>query len=493
MAKREVGTNFLINVLGATLPLLVSLITVPVYIRHIGDSRYGVLMLVWVLLGYFGFLDFGMSRAAANALARLRNGPQQARSSIFVTALILNLALGLIGMLCLAIAGNYLLPLVMTIPELLRPEVAPALPWIAALIPLALVSGVGVGALESQERFLAANVIQVVGMSLGNIIPMIFAVSVSPSLAIVIPAAASVRALTTGVVLVAAYRQERPLSIAMFDLHHAKELLSYGGWITVSAVISPILVSLDQFVIGSVLNVAAVTHYAVPMNLVKRTQLFAWSLTRTLFPRMSRTTGDDARNLASRTLTALAYGYAAICAPGIVCSRFFFQYWIGPDFAATAAPVTTVLFLGIWINGLALIPYTLLQGQGRPDVTAKLHAAEMLPFIGVLWYLTQTFQITGAAIAWSLRASVDAGCLFIAAGIPIRVLRKSLLLPLLILGGSIALSHAIETNSWQAPGAALATAIVGGTIAVLKVEDLRLGAMTLAARVLLGAPRTLPN
>ena len=285
--------NFVINVFGAVVPLVVGLVTVPVYVRHIGDARYGVLSIVWVLLGYFGFLDLGLSRAAANALARLRHAPQWARARVLVTTLVLNLGLGLFGSLCLAVFGSYLLQHVLAVTEALKLEIAQAFPWIVGLFPLALLSGVGIGALELRERFLLANVPQVSGMSFGQIVPVILAVVVSPSLAVVVPAAVIARALSVAAILIAVYRAEGPLPLVAFDRNQVRKLLTYGGWISVSGIVIPILSSLDQFVIGSMLNVAAVAHYAVPMSLATRSQVVAGALTRTLFPRMSSVGPDE--------------------------------------------------------------------------------------------------------------------------------------------------------------------------------------------------------
>jgi O-antigen/teichoic acid export membrane protein len=457
---------------GAIVPLVVALVTVPIYVRHIGDARYGVLSIVWLLLGYFGFLDLGLSRAAVNALARLRYAPQEARARVLVTTLVLNLGLGLFGCLCLAVFGNYLLQHVLAVPEALKPEIAQAFPWIVGLFPLALVSGVGIGALESRERFLLANMLQVSGGSLGQMVPVALAVLVSPSLAVVIPAAVMARVLTIAAILIAVYRDEGPLSLAACDHHQARKLLSYGGWISVSSIIGPILTSLDQFVIGSVLNVAAVAHYAVPMNLVTRSQIFAGALTRTLFPRMSSVGPDEARSLASRALLALAYGYGAICAPAIILTPVFFKYWIGADFAAVAAPVAEILFFGAWINGLAFVPFGLLQSQGRPDVTGKFHAAEVLPFIGILWGLTSTFGIIGAALAWSLRCAADAACLFWAAGMPRRALLQAIVLPLCLLGCSHVIAVYVGPNLWVSLASAAVAGLAGTVLALLISRDL---------------------
>lgn len=484
MKSRTLKTNFGINVFGAIVPLAVALVTVPIYVRHIGDARYGVLSIVWVLLGYFGFLDLGLSRAAVNALARLRDAPQGDRARVLVTTLVLNLSLGLFGSLCLAVFGGYLLQHVLAVPGELKPEIAQAFPWIVGLFPLALVSGVGIGALESRERFLLANVLQVSGTSLGQIVPVMLAIIVSPSLAVVIPAAVVARALTVVAILIAVYRDEGPLSLAAFDRHQARRLLGYGGWISVSGIVGPLMSSLDQFVIGSVLNVAAVAHYAVPMNLVIRSQVFAGALTRTLFPRMSSVGRDEAHSLAGRALISLAYGYSAICAPAIILTPVFFKYWISADFAAVAAPVAEILFFGAWINGLAFVPFGLLQSQGRPDVTGKFHAAEVLPFIAVLWGLTSAYGITGAAWAWSLRCAADAACLFWAAGMPRRILLRAIILPLLLLSAAMALTKFTALSPLEGLGAAAITGLISFSVSVVMAPDLMILLKSAAWRVL---------
>jgi O-antigen/teichoic acid export membrane protein len=481
MTARPLKTSFAVNVLGAVARLVVALVTIPIYVRHIGDARFGVVSIVWVLLGYFGFLDLGLSRAAANAMAKLRDAPQEARARVLVTTLVLNLGLGLFGSFCLFVFGGYLLQNVIAVPDVLKPEIAQAFPWIVGLVPLALVSGVGIGALESRERFLLANALQAAGMSMSQIAPVILAVAVSPSLAVVIPAAATAQALSMVAILIVVYRVEGPLSVAAFDPRQARKLLSYGGWVTVSGVIGPLLASLDQFLIGSLLGVAAVAHYAVPMNLVIRSQIFAGALVRTLFPRMSHSSPVEARSLASRAFTSLAYGYGAICAPAIILAPAFFRYWIGADFASVAAPVAEILFLGAWINGLAFVPYALLQSQGRPDVTGKFHVAEIVPFVCVLWGLTSTYGITGAAAAWSLRCAADALCLFWAARMPRRDL-LSALLPLFVLAGSIAVARAEGPNLWEALSAAAATGLASAVLAYVMTEDLRHLALAAKAR-----------
>ena len=84
-------------------------------------------------------------------------------------------------------------------------------------------------------------------------------------------------------------------------------------------------------------------------------------------------------------------------------------------FAQSALPVVLVLTVGIWLNSMAVIPFTLLHAQGRPRVAAIFHLAELVLYIGALWWLTDRFGIVGAALAWLARVALDLVLLHVAA------------------------------------------------------------------------------
>ena len=79
MSRKPFKRNFVINLLAPLARIAVALVTIPIYVRHVGDARYGVISIMWVLLGYFGFLDLGLSRAPPPT--RGQGQPQIGRAS----------------------------------------------------------------------------------------------------------------------------------------------------------------------------------------------------------------------------------------------------------------------------------------------------------------------------------------------------------------------------------------------------------------------------
>jgi hypothetical protein len=218
LSRNAFSANFVYNVLGALLPLATSLGTVPFYIHQIGLARYGVVTITWVLLGYFGFLDFGLSRASANALAKLGQASARERSPVLVTAFCCNFGLGLAGGLILFLVGHLILLHVVKVPGSLMHETDAAYPWMAAMLPLGMLSGVATGALESREHFLLSNALSSFGTMTGQVLPLLAAYTIGPSLEVVIPATLLSRLLTVAIAYIVIIRLEWPVHLLDLDL-----------------------------------------------------------------------------------------------------------------------------------------------------------------------------------------------------------------------------------------------------------------------------------
>jgi O-antigen/teichoic acid export membrane protein len=89
------------------------------------------------------------------------------------------------------------------------------------------------------------------------------------------------------------------------------------------------------------------------------------------------------------------------------------RLWLSVDFSVKGAAVLQWLAAGVLMNSLAYIPFAFVQGAGRPDLTAKLHLAELPIYLLVLWLFMQQWGIVGAAAAWTLRVGIDAVALFV--------------------------------------------------------------------------------
>jgi O-antigen/teichoic acid export membrane protein len=175
------------------------------------------------------------------------------------------------------------------------------------------------------------------------------------------------------------------------------------------------MVYLDRLLIGAMLGVAAVAYYATPYEVITKLWLLPAALLGVLFPMFSAgiSTGDARMlRLFGQSILVVFVALAPITLLAVVFGGEALNLWVGAEFARNSTIVLQWLAIGVMVNSLAQIPFTVLQGGGRPDVTAKLHLAELPIYLGVFWWLTSRYGIEGAAIAWVVRAAIDAVLLF---------------------------------------------------------------------------------
>jgi O-antigen/teichoic acid export membrane protein len=399
--------NTIYNLIGQVLPIGVSMVTIPIYLNVIGEARYGVLAVAWLLLGYFGLFDLGLSRATAQHIAALRDARPSERAQIFWTALSLNVGLGVLGGLLIWPIASYFFGNVFKIEDALHPEMQAAVPWLILAVPLATLSGVLTGGLQGRERFLELNLISVTGTVLFQFFPLAAAMLYGANLGVVLPAALLARLCT---LLVLFYRCRQNITLGhsvSFVRSKAMSLLHFGGWVTISSIVGPLMTILDRFIIGSMIGAKAVTYYTIPYQLGERSTMASSSLTSALFPRLSAASDEDRLRLANESLRVIVVIMLPVMVAAILIVRPFFSWWINPDFANQSANIAAILLIGFFVNSLAFTPSAKLQAKKRPDLNAKCHMAEVIPYLALLYFGLKYFGLIGAAIVFSLRVTAD--------------------------------------------------------------------------------------
>ena len=297
---------------------------------------------------------------------------------------------------------------------------------------MATLSGVLSGALQGRERFLELNQISVSGTVLFQLLPLSAAMLWGADLNVLLPTALFARLLTLFMLYVRCREHIFKGHSVTLVRSLAGQLLRFGGWVTVTSFVGPMMVILDRFIIGVMSSANAVTYDTVPFQLGERSMIISNAFTSALFPRFSAATPQEEQRLAQEGLRTLVVVMTPLVAAGILLMEPFLAWWITPVFAQQSARVGQVILLGFWANGFARIPYSQLQARGRPDLVAKCHLGEVLPYFILLYLGLNTIGLTGAAMAFSLRAFIDCSLLAGLAGM-LKIFLRMLLMPTLLL------------------------------------------------------------
>ena len=199
--------------------------------------------------------------------------------------------------------------------------------------------------------------------------------------------------------------------IVSFELTSITPLLRFGGWITVSNIVSPAMTYLDRFLITALVSIASVAYYATPYTVVINLLILPFAIAGVLFPAFTATIEQDpkrARLLFIRGIKSIFIFMFPIVLLLVAFARNGLDLWLGKEFAEHSTRVLQFLSIGIFFNSLAQIPFNLVQSAGKPDLTAKLHLIELPFYLVAVWWMTSTSGIAGTAAVWSARAIVDA-------------------------------------------------------------------------------------
>lgn len=408
---RVLARNAAGNLLSQCVPMAVAIISMPWLIRGLGNDRFGVMTLAWMVLGYFSLFDLGLGRALTKMVAeKLGKGEDAQIPALVWSAMALMMGLGLAGSSFVAAITPWVVKDALKLSGPLGTESLGAFYLMAIALPFLIGTSGLRGVLEAFQKLKGANILRTstaLGLLLGPLAVLPFTTDLRAAVGVV----AIVRLISFVGHCFLCFSVVPGMSHAI-GIHRQflRPLLRYGGWMTAVNIINPLMVQMDRFLVGAIVSTAAVTFYTTPYELITKGWFLSNAVLGVIFPAFATSYVQDRRRtvlIFERCLRYVAIILFPLALASIAGGREILTVWLGPDFASESTNVMQWLALGVLLNGLAQVPSALIQGIGRPDLTFKIHMAELPPYLVAAWFLTLSYGITGTAMAWAFRTALD--------------------------------------------------------------------------------------
>lgn len=411
-----IAANTLLNLAGRLAPILVALGTMPFVVRGLGPERFGLFSIGWGLIGFFFIFDLGMGRAATRYVSEaLAQGRTDDVPRVAWNAALFQAIVGLAGGTLLALVAPWSLDWLSLPPEL-ADEALRCFFLLAATVPLALMEFTFAGVLESLQRFDQINAVRA-PLNIAVLLLLLSVAVLGLDLSWFFAAYLAVRLLNTVTFLLLAARAiPGLLARPRFERVSLARLFRFGKWVTISNLLNPVFAYFDRLWLGHAVDLRAVSHYTGPYQVAERALIIPATLASTLFPAVAGLdgAGDLAamRALSMRATKLLALGMGLCIVWLVGASGEVVRLFLGADYLADSPSILQLLCCGFFINALAFVPDSIVQGRDRPDITALFHLLELPIHLGALAVFVHSWGAFGAALAFCLRVSLDTVLLY---------------------------------------------------------------------------------
>lgn len=402
------------NLIGSILPMLVGVVCIPFLLKNLGVEKFGVLTLIWTLIGYFNIFDFGIGRALTYSISNLKSesNPNKMYDEVKMGLKFL-LITGFIGGILLSILSKQLSFKWLNVNSVYQGEALYSILVSAIGIPFTTYTSGLRGILEGFEEFKIVNILKLNLGVLSFLLPVLSIVFFGDSLIVVVVGLVLIRVFVLFLHHIFVFKKislDKVLSAETNINIKKNEMFRFGAWMTLSNIVSPLMVNADRFFISFFLGASVVAFYTVPFDLVIRLLIIPAAFTGVLFPRFSSLLSAKHTDTAALYKKSLMTVFRVMLLVTIITITFSYiglKFWINEEMANKSYKILIVVSIGVFFNSMAQVPHSLIQAAGKVKLTSILHIFEFFIYVLLLVFMLNKMGLIGAAITFSLRSIVD--------------------------------------------------------------------------------------
>lgn len=390
------------NLASIGIPAILAIPIFSLISKNIGLELFGIYTLSFAIIGYASIFDLGLSRSVIREVAiNISNFDEI--NKVIDTAYCMILMLSGLACLSVLLFSNFIVSFIRVSNQHYY-DVLVGMRLLALCLPLLLISNIWLAYFEGLSKFKALSIFRVVSSSLIILLPY-FTIQIHSSFTTLVMGLVVARLITF---IITFFWIKKYLIVRLrFFESYAKKLLIFGGWLTVSTIISPIMVYFDRFILSSIIGAKNVAFYTAPSELVMRLLSLPSAVSRALFTRFSNTPKGNENTIYWLGIIGLTIMSTFIAIPLMIFAETLMVKWMGESFKGEPVKVFCIMLIGFIFNSVAQMPFTSLQAKGLSKLTALVHCYEVIPYLVILYALTMKYGLIGMATAWTSRIIAD--------------------------------------------------------------------------------------
>jgi O-antigen/teichoic acid export membrane protein len=407
--SRVILRNVASNWLGFVIQAIVLFFLTPFVLRELGDVRYGVWVLIATTTGYYGLIGFGLTGGVTQYITRhLATKDYGMMNETASTAAAILSCIGALVLLTSIVLAS-LAPVIFNIPDEYREDVFWCVIIIGGTIAVQFSLFLYSAVLVATERYDLSNFTGVAGTLLDALFVFVALKGGHGLVGICIAKSASdVIGIAMRVVLAYRVLPELTVRFRLFNRRTVRTLMSYGTWSFVIVIAQSIVMQVDALVIGTVMPVVAVAHYALAASIALHVYRILRPIDRVFLPTLTHLHAkDDIQGLRSvyfrgsriHLLVVTIVSVIAIC-----WANDFFRLWIGAEYLSGAEyPSVAFLFSLLALANVGrLLPSLggqVLQAAMLVRPLALIALSEAVVNVGLTIIFVQYWGLVGVAVA----------------------------------------------------------------------------------------------
>lgn len=389
------------NLLGAAVPALAALATVPLIVAGLGEANYGLYALVTAIVGYFAVIDINVTAGSVKYIAAQHACAEHERiAETLCFGSAIYALIGALGGLGLFVGARFFVVDVFTVPPRLVGDAVASLQWAAF--------GFLFGQLQSYlnsvpQALMRFDVSARLEMVFGTLVPLatVGVLMLGFGLVEVI----ALRVVASAAHCLVLWRGIRRLLPGLCwrwpGQGLRKGILGFSAYSFLSRFAALSYAHADKLIIGALVGVTGLAYFTVAATLANRVLGLTFRLSGVFFPAASMlAAGGELGRLDQAYLKATRYVVYLNAAMLVLLAVFAYPllaYWMDAQFARNGATVLAVMALSQFVDSLTSLPSLVNDGMGHPRVSGLFAVARALAGMLIVYAGVAGWGIAGAA------------------------------------------------------------------------------------------------